>query len=84
MTIVLRGGESGSIGGGQQPLSNSSTQRAANRSSGVGSRFNGNRYRRTANSTIAGTGSSSSSIGKKREEKREYLKNKNNFKVAIH
>uniref|UniRef100_A0A914M0Q5 Protein kinase domain-containing protein n=1 Tax=Meloidogyne incognita TaxID=6306 RepID=A0A914M0Q5_MELIC len=63
MTIVLRGGESGSIGGGQQPLSNSSTQRAANRSSGVGSRFNGNRYRRTANSTIAGTGSSSSSIG---------------------
>uniref|UniRef100_A0A915MJ94 Protein kinase domain-containing protein n=1 Tax=Meloidogyne javanica TaxID=6303 RepID=A0A915MJ94_MELJA len=62
MTIVLRGGESGSIGGGQQPLSNSSTQRA-NRSSGVGSRFNGNRYRRTANSTIAGTGSSSSSIG---------------------
>ncbi|CAK5031589.1 unnamed protein product [Meloidogyne enterolobii] len=62
MTIVLRGGESGSIGSGQQPLSNSSTQRA-NRSSGVGSRFNGNRYRRTANSTIAGTGSSSSSIG---------------------
>jgi len=67
MTIVLRGGESGSIGGGQQPLSNSSTQRA-NRSSGVGSRFNGNRYRRTANSTIAGTGSSSSSIGKKEKK----------------